>query len=234
MAGAVPHAGAVIDATVQVFPFFDLGATVLWEMSGAMLGARRGFSFMGVFVVALVSATGGALLRDGLLLQDGPPALLRTPIYIALVTVATIIVLVFGGYLRTFRWFDHVVALVDALGLGAYAVVGMNLAIAAELPLLAAVGMVSAIGGSVLRDLLIGDTPQVLKPGVWLASAALGGCILFAALVHFKVDASFAGAAAIAFTFVIRTLALHYDLRTRPLDAFEDDWRKRNRTGGVS
>jgi uncharacterized membrane protein YeiH len=223
----------VIDATVQLFPYFDWGATVLWAMSGAMLGARRGFSFMGIFVVALVSATGGSLLRDGLLLQDGPPALLRTPIYLALVIGATIVVVLFGRHLRNSRWFEPAVAVVDALGLGAYAVVGMNMAIVADLPLLAAivVGMVSAIGGSVLRDLLMGDTPDVLKPGVWLAGAALCGCILFAAFMVFKVDTNFAAAAAILFTFVIRMLALRYDLRTRPLNAFEDDWR--NRTGGM-
>jgi len=235
VAAPVPDAGAVIDATVQLFPYFDWGATVLWAMSGAMLGARRGYSFMGVFVVALVSATGGGLLRDGIFLQDGPPVLLRTPIYLALVVAASLTVRLFGRHLRTFRWFEHAVGVVDALGIGAYAVVGMNMAIAADLPLLAAivVGMVSAIGGSVLRDMLMGETPQILKPGVWLAVAALCGCVLFAALVRFNLDANLAGAAAIIFTFVVRVLALRYDLRTRPLNAFEDDWRKRTGTGGA-
>ena len=59
-----------------MFQYFDYGATFLWAISGAVLGARRGFDVVGVLTVALVSAAGGGLLRDGFFMQDGPPRLL--------------------------------------------------------------------------------------------------------------------------------------------------------------
>lgn len=63
----------------QVFtvPFyFDYGETFVWSVSGALI-ARRGHDLSGVAALALVSATGGGLLRDGLFLQNGPPALVQ-------------------------------------------------------------------------------------------------------------------------------------------------------------
>ena len=62
--------------------FFDYSATFLWAISGALLAARRGYAIMGVITLALVSSTGGGLLRDGFFIQDGPPALVRTPNYL--------------------------------------------------------------------------------------------------------------------------------------------------------
>jgi uncharacterized membrane protein YeiH len=223
-----PDAGlVVVETTQRLFPFFDWSATALWAVSGAMLGARRGFDPLGVFIVAMASATGGGLLRDGIFLQDGPPGLLRTPIYLGLVAIATLTVILFGRQLRTFRWFEYLVAWVDALGLGAYAVVGMNMALEAHLPMMGAitVGMVNALGGSVLRDLMIGRPPHLPRPGVWLGMVALVGCVLFGAMVLLGVDRGLAGAVTVPVVFLIRAAAVRYDLRSRPLSAFEEDWR---------
>ena len=66
-------------------PFFDYSATFLWAISGAVLGARRGYAIIGIITIALVSSTGGGLLRDGLFIQDGPPVLVRTQVYLWLI-----------------------------------------------------------------------------------------------------------------------------------------------------
>mgnify|MGYP003336957914 CR=1 FL=1 len=52
----------------SVFQWYDLGATFFWGMSGAMLAARKGCDIVGIFIIAMVSATGGGLIRDGLFL----------------------------------------------------------------------------------------------------------------------------------------------------------------------
>ena len=57
------------------FRYFDFAATFLWASSGAVLAAQRGYDLTGIFAIALVSACGGGLLRDGLFLQAGPPML---------------------------------------------------------------------------------------------------------------------------------------------------------------
>lgn len=68
--------------------WLDYGATFLWAISGALVAARRGYDIAGVFTIALVTATGGGLLRDGLFLQNGPPELVQSPAYLVLVVVA--------------------------------------------------------------------------------------------------------------------------------------------------
>jgi uncharacterized membrane protein YeiH len=75
---------------------FDLVASFIWAASGALLAARRGFDVTGIFAVALVSSTGGGLLRDGLFLQAGPPALVRTPAYVVIAGGAALVVWLFG------------------------------------------------------------------------------------------------------------------------------------------
>jgi uncharacterized membrane protein YeiH len=195
-----------------------------------MIGARRGYALLGVFVLALVSSTGGGLLRDGLLLQDGPPRLLRTPNYLAIFVVATGLILFFGGHIRRIRWFPRVISTVDALGAGLYAVVGMNLALAAGLPALAVivVGMVNAVGGGILRDILIGAEPDLFKPGKPYALTALAGCVLFITLVKLvHVPPGIADLVTVATSAALRFAARWLKFESTPLRAFEDDWGTR-------
>lgn len=211
-----------------VFDWYDMGATLLWAVSGAMLAARKGGDIVGVFVVAMVSATGGGLLRDGLFLSGGPPRLVETPTYLVTVAIATALVVVFGRRLRTLRWLPLFLTLADAIGMGAYGVVGMTLAQQAHLPALGIilVGVVNAVGGGVLRDLLMGVQPEVMRPGVLTALASAMGCGLFVGLLKLGVASPWAGAASVAFVFLVRVLALRFNLKTRALSAFEEDWRR--------
>jgi uncharacterized membrane protein YeiH len=213
-------------------PMFEYGATFLWGVSGALRAARSGFDVVGILIVALVSSTGGGLLRDGIFLQQGPPAVVRTPVFIALAAVAAATVVLVGHRVQSLRTFAYAVGLVDALGLGAYAVVGMNRAAAVglSLPGVLLVGMVNAVGGSVLRDVLMRREPTILKPGTLEAVAALVGCVVYLLLTRLA-DAPRTGAAwgTIALVFVVRALAVRYRISTRPLREFEDYWRPAER-----
>lgn len=208
-------------------PFFDYGATFLWAVSGALLAARRGYDVIGMGVLALVSSTGGGLLRDGIFLQDGPPLLVRSPWYLALVVVATLLVRLFGPYVHRAHFDQEVTSRVDALGLGAYAVVGMNRASALGLSLLGVVlvGMVNAVGGEVLRAILLAREPRLFRPGTLEAVAALVGCVVFLTLVRIiGVDQTMAAWMTIAVVFVLRGLSVRYKIETKPIRAFGDEW----------
>lgn len=216
-------------ASTQFFTYFDWTATFLWAASGALLAARRGYDILGIAIIALVSACGGGLLRDGIFLQNGPPLVVRSPVYLGLVGIATLAVVIFGRHLRGSRSFYRVVTIVNAIGLGAYAVVGMNLAIAANLPVFGVifVGTVNAVGGSVLRDILMGDLPPMLfRPSVLLGLVSLAGCVLFEIFIRCGIDKEFAGLLTVALVFSLRLLALRFNVSTKPLTAFEEDWRQ--------
>lgn len=211
----------------SVFHWYDLGATFFWGMSGAMLAARKGCDIVGVFIIAMVSATGGGLIRDGLFLPGWTaPKLIQTPDYLVTVVIVTAVVLVLGGWLRRQAWLPRTLALADALGIGAYGVVGMHLAVLAGIPMIGAmlIGFINAVGGGVLRDLLLNQRPELLQPSVWMGLASVAGCLLFGILLKLEVPGAWAGAAAAFAAFGIRLMALRFNWRSRALRAFEEDW----------
>jgi uncharacterized membrane protein YeiH len=220
----------MVSDVFTVPPLFDYGATLLWAVSGAMVGARLGYDIIGILIVALVSATGGGLLRDGVFLQDGTPIMLRSPYYLILVVIGTLVVLLFGKRVRRAKSLDMLINLVDGLGLGAYAVIGMDRAttLGVSTAGVVLVGMVNAVGGGVLRAMVTGREPRIFRPGTLQAAAALIGCILFLVLVRLGVmEQTRATWVTIAVVFAIRVLSVHYKLETRALRAFEEDWTNR-------
>ena len=83
------------------------------------------------------------------------------------------------------------------------------------------VGVVNAVGGEVLREVLMRQEPTILQPGIPSALAALAGCLLFLALVAWLgLDGGSAGVVAVAAVFLIRAVALRYGLRTHPARGF--------------
>ena len=215
----------VVEATQFLFPYFDAGATFLWAVTGAMLAARQGYSVTGVFVIAAISACGGGLVRDGFFIQDRPPSLVRSPIYLEMIAAGVILVVAMGRRIKSFHWFKPVLQVTDALGGGAYAVVGMNYAINAGLSTISVVfiGCVNALAGSILRDVVLDRPPEVLQPGIPLGLVATAGCLLFVGLLSFGLDRGVAGVLTIAFVFISRLAVVGLDIRSQPLRAFQDD-----------
>ena len=202
------------------FRYFDLGATFLWAASGAVLAARRGYDLTGIFAIALISSCGGGLLRDALFLQAGPPMLVRTPSYVIVTLLASLVTWRVGESLagRMPKPMIQLTQLADALGLGAFAVVGMRLALAASISMAGAmlVGVVNAVGGGILRSVVLHRTPDVFRPGQLTALAAFGGTLLYAALTHWlHIDENIAAIAAIALVAITHWVSRHYRLQTR-------------------
>jgi len=219
-----------------IFGWYDLGATFFWALSGAMLAARKGYDIMGIFMIAFVSSTGGGMLRDCLFLPGtAAPKVIQTPTYLIIVVVVVAIVVVFGRLLRRLSWLPRVLTLADALGIGAYGAVGMHYAVAAGIPLAGAilVGVINAVGGGALRDLLMVQPLELLRPSVLMGLSSVMGCVLFAVLLEAGFSDPWAGAAAAVTAFAIRLLALRFNVRSHALRAFEEDWR-RGADGGKS
>jgi len=125
--------------------------------------------------------------------------------------------------------FDAIVGVVDALGLGAYAVVGMDRAMASGLsaPGVVVVGMANAVGGGVLRDVLTLREPNLFRPGTLEESAAFIGCLTFLAATQWlSLDKFPAAWATIALVFLIRVAAIRYQIQSKPLRDFEEFWKQ--------
>ena len=224
---AIPTTLAAAPVVLPVL--FDYAATFIWALSGALIAARRGYVRIGILTIALVSATGGALLRDSLILS-GPPVVLTDPVYLILVLIAVVLVDLSGRILDRSPVVGPVVHLFDALGAGSLAVVGVNRAIAAGLPLsgVITIGVLNAAGGGLLRDVLMRRVPDLFQPGLPLAGAALVGASLFSLMaMETRVPQTLAAGITVGTVFVVAAAALQMGVRSRPLDSFREYWEGR-------
>ena len=197
--------------------YIDLSATCLYAMTGALLAIRRHYDVVGLFVLALVSGVGGGLIRDGIFIQHGPPIAMSDGRYLLVVIIGCIAAALFRAYIDRLQ---TAFLFADALGLGCYAVVGVEHALNAQLPAITAVmiGVITACGGGLLRDVLVRDEPLLFKPGQLYVLAALIGASLFSLLLfHARVSVATAALVAIGCCFVFRMLAIAFNWKTASL-----------------
>ncbi len=192
----------------------ELIGTIAFAVSGAVLAVRKGMDVFGVTILGLTTAVGGGAIRD-LLLGNTPPLTFREPVY-ALTAIGVSLV-VFLKPVRHFLTGNHrhaaaLLQLSDSLGLALFTVSGVQVAYllghSESLFLLTFVGVVTGVGGGVLRDIMAGRTPFIFVKHVY-ASAALAGALLCAWLWPL-IGQTAAMLAGFAVIMIIRLLSAHY------------------------
>jgi uncharacterized membrane protein YeiH len=154
---------------------FDLLGTFVFALSGAMVGVRRRLDLFGVLVLAFAAATAGGITRD-LLIGAVPPASIADWRYIVVPVLAGLAT--FWWHPMVQRWQSPVLVF-DAAGLALFAVAGALKALAFELNPLAAVllGVVTGIGGGMVRDVLVAEVPTVLHAELYAVAALAGAAV---------------------------------------------------------
>jgi len=196
---------------------FSIIAHFTFGVTGALSGLRRGYDIIGVLFMAVVTAIGGGLIRDGLLISSGPASILTNGMLLGVVFGAALLALVFQS---AFDRLGRAIAIIDALGLGAFAIYGVQRSLNAGLSDPAAImgGMITAVGGGLLRDVLSREEPLLLKPGQFYALVALVGCTLYMGLPRLGwMTPPEAANVTIVVVFVLRMLAIRYNWTTRAL-----------------
>jgi uncharacterized membrane protein YeiH len=156
----------------------DLIGTFVFALSGAVLGVRRGMDLFGVLVLAFVTAVSGGIMRD-VLIGVVPPAAIASWHDLAVSIAAGLVGLRFHASLGRLRF---PVRFFDAAGLGLFAVAGTQKALEHGLtPAMAAVlGMVSGVGGGMVRDVLTAQIPAVLRSEIYALPALLAAVVVVA------------------------------------------------------
>lgn len=179
----------------------DLLGTFVFALSGALVGVRKRLDLFGVLALSFAAGNAGGILRD-VLIGTVPPAALRNWWYVAVSLVAGLV---------TFRWsrvLDRLrspVQLLDAAGLALFVVSGAQRALAFDVaPLPAALlGMLTGIGGGVLRDLLVLEVPTVLRREVY-AVAGLAGAVVVVIGDRLRLPSTPVAVAGAALCFALR------------------------------
>jgi uncharacterized membrane protein YeiH len=192
-------------STATLLLTLDLIGTFVFALSGAASGVKNKLDAFGVGVLAFVAGNAGGVTRD-LLIGAVPPAAINDWRYVAVSLAAGAV---------TFVWYSNVkrlqpiVLLLDAAGLGLFAVAGTQKALAFGInPFVAALlGMLTGIGGGVLRDLLVNEIPVVLRADLYALAALAGAAVVVGGhLAHWPPTATTIAGAILCFG--IRLIAI--------------------------
>jgi len=209
MVAAGPSATELDSALTAVHHSGELMGVVSFAASGALVAVRKRLDLFGMAILATATALGGGIVRD-LLIGRTPPGAFTDLTYLS-ASLLTALVLYFIAPSR--RLTKGPLEIADAIGLGLFCVTGTVIAYSAGVgaPTAALLGMTTAIGGGVLRDVLSGEVPSVLRPDQDLyAIPALFGAAATATLLHFDLYRSWTGLLAAVGAIGFRLLARHY------------------------
>ena len=215
--------GAISDVinTKPKLPAWTIYVAVLFgALSGATFAARRGFDVVGVLGLAAAQGVGGLLIGQ-ILVAAGTPEVLTDPWFMLIVVIAAALGFFLAGLVTDTLGSSLIL---DALSLGLLASAGTNLAIRNSLDYAPAVfiGVVTAIGGLILRDILSGRPPDVLRPGIFSASAALIGSAAFVLLRDIGATLAFAQTMTVAIVAIIRVLSVWLGWETKSAKDYSD------------
>ncbi|HEU0042191.1 MAG TPA: trimeric intracellular cation channel family protein [Jiangellaceae bacterium] len=184
----------------------DLVGVFFFAVSGALLAARKAFDIVGSFLLAGLTGLGGGVVRD-VLIGEHPPAAFSEPVYLVPVTAAATVVYFFLPHVSRFH---RTLLLFDAVGLGLFCVTGTVKALSFDVHPVSAValGVTTAVGGGLLRDVAAREIPSLFRHDDIYAIPAVLGAIIAAALWESGSLTAATALAASTATFLLRAFAL--------------------------
>ena len=196
-----------LDTLVAVFNYF---AIFVAAISGAAAGMKKKVDFFGVSVLAFATACSGGILRD-LLIGDLPPDNIKSSLPLVVALSGGFLAFVFFPYLQGFL--QRPVLWFDAMGLGLFTALGANKALAFGIsPIWSVVlGVITGIGGGVVRDIMLARIPLVLHAEIYATASLVGGAIIVAGHYIDWVQPMYSMIFGAAVCILLRCLALHYN-----------------------
>lgn len=193
----------------------ELIGTCAFAISGAVLGITKRFDIFGVIFSGIITALGGGTIRD-ILLGNLPPAMFRNYIYLIFAVSTCVLTFIIASILKSkfsenLLIIDKVNNVFDAVGLGVFTIVGMNVAINSGYGdnafFVIFLGMTTGCGGGILRDVIVSDVPFVLRKRVYAVASIAGGILYYVLNITLGVNEIISTISGILLIFTLRLLA---------------------------
>lgn len=192
-----------------IIHLLDLAGTLVFAVTGAVKGVRRHLDIFGVTVLACCVGVGGGIIRD-LIIGSHPVSALKNEQYILICLATGILTFATARYWMQIR---NLIQIADAVGLGVFTFLGAQKAFETGLGCTGIIlsGVMTAIGGGIIRDVLTGTIPVVLKSDFY-ATASMIGAGLFCLLSPRTPQLTILFPAVCGTVILLRLLALHYKI----------------------
>lgn len=199
------------------FELIDFLGTIAFAVSGAMVACQKNTDLFGVIFLSEITALGGGMTRD-IILGITPPSLFtnQTGLTVALVMALVVFSLARNHhqlYMENAVIGEFAIGVIDAVGLGMFAVTGCQVAIhsghGGNPALVLCMGMITAVGGGLLRDIILAQIPFILVKHIYALAALLGSAAYY--IPHcLRCDETLSMMLGISVTFVLRCLAMRF------------------------
>lgn len=159
---------------IEVFVYIG---TIAFAISGALVAIKNHLDIFGVILLGLTTALAGGVIRD-IMIGKIPPTNLADPQYFLVSLLAGITTIIFYKQINRLK---HGIVFFDAIGLGVFTAVGANAALSFDLSqpfLVISMGLVTGIGGGVLRDLFVREIPLVFRKEIYGVASIAGSSVL--------------------------------------------------------
>lgn len=193
----------------------ELIGTCAFAVSGAVLGITKRFDIFGVIFSGIITALGGGTIRD-ILLGNLPPAMFRNYIYLIFAVATCLLTFIVASILKN-KFSENIVVIdkvnniFDAIGLGVFTIVGMNVAINSGFSdnffFVVFLGMTTGCGGGILRDVIVSEVPFVLKKRVYAVASIAGGTAYYVMYIMLQQGVVLSAVVGITLIFALRILA---------------------------
>lgn len=202
-----------------IYFIVEILGTIAFATSGAMVAINKRVDIFGVLVLSSITALGGGCIRD-ILIGALPPRMFSDYRYVAVAVTVSLFVFVVAyafrnQYQKSQKIVDSVNNVFDAVGLGIFTVTGVQVAIESGFKmnsiLAVCLGVITGIGGGVLRDVMLREIPFVLKKRIYALASIAGGVVYYNMYLG-GVSRTLSIIVAVAVTFVIRLLATIFKL----------------------
>lgn len=196
----------------------EIIGTIAFAVSGALSGVSKRLDILGITVLGCVTAIGGGIMRD-ILLGSFPPAAFTNPVYVSAAIATSVVIFIFAylneqTFSRAMDKLKSAINIFDAIGLGVFAVSGTEVALSygfSENAFLSVfVGILTGVGGGVLRDLMVCEIPSVLRKKIY-AVAAAAGSVSYYLILKAGALGTIAMLCGIGLTITVRILASHFE-----------------------
>ena len=197
-----------------VFLIMEWIGTISFATSGSIVAIRHGLDLFGVVTVGSITAVGGGIIRDTMI-GNIPPKIFSNPVILIVAALTSLFVfLIAYFYRRKFKklseQIDTVNIFFDALGLAAFSITGVETTCLASLEdnviLVIIMGVITGVGGGVLRDLLVNEKPYILTKHIYAVVSVLGCCFYY--LLNVRLGFTVLGTIfVVIFTVTMRLLA---------------------------
>lgn len=167
--------------------FLEVIGTIAFAFAGALVAIDNNLDLFGIECMAVMTACGGGMTRD-IILGNTPPMMFRNPVYVTMAVVTGFLtVIIYNKFIQS-RHKDRIldmISILDALGLAIFTIVGMDLAMQLGFDgafLICAMGVLTAVGGGLLRDVMVNVKPVILTKEVYATSSMIGSVFYYYAL----------------------------------------------------